>query len=130
MIGEGLVLPPNAHIGLQIRRRRIELGLTQQEVAKQIGVGPQVLQKYERSGRAVPAITLWQLASVLDVPWDYFFYGLGEAWPDPKKRPINKQENELLRNFAQLNPELRNVVLKLLKDLAVAQDEKTSVEPD
>jgi transcriptional regulator with XRE-family HTH domain len=61
------------YIGLRIRTRRRELGLTQGELGKSLDVtAPQVV-KYENGKDGVGAGRLPQLAAVLQVPLDYFF---------------------------------------------------------
>lgn len=52
-------------IGVSIRARRRELQLSQEEVARAIGVTFQQLQKYEKGTNRVSASTLLRLAEVL-----------------------------------------------------------------
>lgn len=52
-------------IGVSVRARRRELQLSQEEVARAIGVTFQQLQKYEKGTNRVSASTLLRLAEVL-----------------------------------------------------------------
>ena len=53
------------HVGKRLRRRRRLLGMTQQDLATQVGVRFQQIQKYERGVNRVSAARLLQIASVL-----------------------------------------------------------------
>lgn len=56
-----------AHIGLRIVERRVELGLTQDEVAVRTSIYSSNVRAYEH-GRAMPSIyTLVRIAQALDV---------------------------------------------------------------
>ncbi len=63
-------------IGQRLRRRRRELGLSQEAVAAPAGVSFQQLQKYESGYNHVTAARLWRLAQVLKTPVDWFFESL------------------------------------------------------
>jgi transcriptional regulator with XRE-family HTH domain len=64
------------HVGLRLRAKRIELGLSQTRVANAIGVTNQQVQKYENGKNRIPAGRLWELAKYFKVPINYFFEGL------------------------------------------------------
>ena len=71
-------------VGRQLRKRRLELGLSQQRLADAIGVTFQQIQKYEHGSNRVVASRLYDLAKVLHVSVEYFF---AEAEQD---RPLAK----------------------------------------
>lgn len=63
-------MKPRAQIGdeilgnmIEVRRR--ELGLTQQQVARQIGTTPQCLQRYEAGDIRMSALVLFRIADAL-----------------------------------------------------------------
>ena len=66
----------DAHIGQQVRAKRLALGLSQTTVANVLGVTFQQVQKYEDGKNRLSAGRLWQLAKLFKVPVDYFFEGL------------------------------------------------------
>jgi transcriptional regulator with XRE-family HTH domain len=70
------------HIGKRLRRRRIQLGLTQSQVAIGVGVRFQQIHKYECAACRISAARLWLLAQVLDVAPSYFFDGLQLESPE------------------------------------------------
>ena len=71
------------HLGRRLRRRRRLLGLTQQQLAVQVGVRFQQIQKYECGANRISAARLWELAEALETPITYFYDGLGEATERP-----------------------------------------------
>ncbi len=70
-----MTAPIDLHLGRKIRCRRRNLQLTQQQLAAQIGVRFQQIQKYECGANAVSPHRLWQLATALSLPIDEFFRG-------------------------------------------------------
>jgi transcriptional regulator with XRE-family HTH domain len=60
-------------IGMRIRARRAELGVSQTTLAEAIGVTFQQVQKYERGVNRVSASTLNHVAKVLKMPVAQFF---------------------------------------------------------
>jgi len=71
----------NRLIGLRVRRRRRQLGLTQAQLSAVCGVRFQQVQKYE-SGAPLSAVRLWRIAEALEVPIAYFFEGLPDRLAD------------------------------------------------
>jgi transcriptional regulator with XRE-family HTH domain len=74
-------------VGQRIRAFRKEANLSQTELADQIGVTFQQVQKYENGVNRVGAGRLTQIASALDVPIAAFFDGLTR--PADKRRRAN-----------------------------------------
>ena len=64
------------HVGKRLRWRRRLLGLTQQELASQVGVRFQQIQKYECGANRITSGRLFDLSSALSVNVQYFFDGL------------------------------------------------------
>jgi transcriptional regulator with XRE-family HTH domain len=56
-----------------MRRRRVAVGLTLNELASRVGVSIQQLQKYEAGDSRIPASRLQEIARVLAVPITWFF---------------------------------------------------------
>ena len=94
------------HVSQRIRRRRILLGLTQQQLAELIGVTYQQAHKYEKGINRISSGRLYQIAEALGVEISYFFAG---AEPDHVEQPVTRQLVpqqrmllELARNFSSL----------------------------
>lgn len=70
-------------VGANIRKLRVENGLTLQELAAQLGFSHQQLQKYETGSNRVSAGVLYHIARAFCVPIDSLFEGaVDSACPD------------------------------------------------
>jgi len=65
--------PPDTELGKRIRLRRVEQGLSQDDLGKALGVTFQQVQKYEKGVNRVGAARIQQIATTLDVPVSFFF---------------------------------------------------------
>ncbi|MAT36346.1 MAG: transcriptional regulator [Ponticaulis sp.] len=116
------------HVGKRLRWRRRLLGLTQQELASQVGVRFQQIQKYECGANRITSGRLFDLSRALNVKVQYFFDGL-EAL-DSDVTPANDTETalegdilsqketlELVRAYYRLEERPRKRLLELAKSL-------------
>jgi len=116
------------HVGKRLRRRRRLLGLTQQELAGQVGVRFQQIQKYECGANRITSGRLFDLSRALNVKVQYFFDGLAEML-DAGVTPANDTEGlegdilsqketlELVRAYYRLSERPRRRLLELAKAL-------------
>ena len=74
--------PIDRHVGLRIRMRRKELGISQERLADSIGLTFQQVQKYERAANRVSASKLWEMSRALNTSISYFYEGLSDT-PEP-----------------------------------------------
>src|SRR4051812_28781626 len=75
--------PVDRHVGLRIRMRRKELGISQERLAESIGLTFQQVQKYERAANRVSASKLWEMSRALSTNISYFYEGLGDTIETP-----------------------------------------------
>ncbi len=68
--------PIDAHVGIRIRDRRREAGISQPALAGSIGVAFAQIQKYEHGVNRISAGRLFEVSKALGVPVGYFFEGL------------------------------------------------------
>lgn len=94
--------PIDRHVGLRIRLRRKELGVSQERLADSIGLTFQQVQKYERAANRVSASKLWEMARVLKTSISYFYEGLGD--PSASEPPKNADDRQSVHEFL-LTPE-------------------------
>lgn len=73
---DGAPNPIDIYIGKQIRRRRNNLNLSQEQLASQMGITFQQVQKYERGLNRISGSRLWDISQILKVPLNYFFSGI------------------------------------------------------
>lgn len=123
--------PIDAHVGARLRQRRNLVGLSQEQLARHLGVTFQQIQKYERAANRISASKLFRLARILDVPVGWFYEELS---PDPfsghdaaRNTPgldmdghiFNRRETlELVRAYYRLRKEHRRRFYDLLKSTA------------
>jgi transcriptional regulator with XRE-family HTH domain len=89
--------PVDRHVGLRIRMRRKELGISQERLAESIGLTFQQVQKYERAANRVSASKLWEMSRALSTNISYFYEGLGDAIEAPGSNlPRESMQNFLL----------------------------------
>ncbi len=65
-------------IGLQIKKRRRELKISQEKLAESLGVTYFTIQRYENGFTKLNVETLQKIAFALSVPVIFFF---GREWP-------------------------------------------------
>ncbi len=63
----------DVHVGKRVRERRVQLGMSQKNLAKAVGVSFQQIQKNERGTNRIGASRMFELSKVLDVPVSFFF---------------------------------------------------------
>jgi transcriptional regulator with XRE-family HTH domain len=102
------------HIGAKLRSARVELGLTQENMAELLGVTYQQVHKYEKGINRISAVTLAKLCRLLNVPHSYFFSDLPTGRTD-------RAELELVRNIGRLTEGRRAVVSRIVLELAREQ---------
>lgn len=119
--------PIDRHVGLRIRMRRKELGVSQEKLAESIGLTFQQIQKYERAANRVSASKLWEMARALNTSVAYFYEGLGEAPASGSNLPketvqdflMTSEGMELATSFPKIAaPKLRRRILDLVRTLS------------
>lgn len=120
--------PVDRHVGLRIRLRRKELGVSQERLADSIGLTFQQVQKYERAANRVSASKLWEMARALKTSIGYFYDGLGEpsaeVTPDADRDLVHEflmtpEGMELAALFPKIRrARLRRKILELVRELA------------
>ena len=129
--------PVDIHVGKRVKLRRTLLHISQEQLASDIGVTFQQVQKYESGHNRVSASRLFDISRVLNCPISYFFEDIGpettgdRATPGAREGlaeenqefgsdPMQRTETlELVRAYWRLhNPELRTNVLSLLNNIS------------
>ena len=128
--------PVDIHVGARVRLRRIELGMSQERLAAELGLTFQQVQKYERAANRISASRLYHIGKVLDIKVPFFYEGYSDAgslsgFAEP---PAEAFQSDLLQRrdtielvnafYAIDNPTLRRQLLDLAKGLAVGGEPK------
>lgn len=115
--------PVDAHVGKRIQYRRRMIKLTQQQLAAEVGVKPQQIQKYESGFNSVSASRLWEIADVLQVPISFFYEGIDASGRD-KPAPVpgdilaDKEAMVLVRAYYAIPEQQRRRLFDLARVLA------------
>jgi transcriptional regulator with XRE-family HTH domain len=78
--------PVDRYVGSRVRMRRLMLNMSQEKMAKAIGLTFQQVQKYEKGNNRITSSRLQQLAQILQVPVSFFFEGAPHAQGVPGGR--------------------------------------------
>ena len=114
-------MPVDDFVGAALRMRRKELGLTQTDLARGLGITLQQVQKYETGMNRITAGRLAAAAELLQSPISYFFEG-----PRKSKRDASEElallkatgAKDLLRSYAEIrSPQDRKALLHIAKSL-------------
>ena len=103
--------------GERMKQRRLELGKTQEEIAKAIGVTKQAIQKYEYGTVTnIPLKQAEKIAAILDTTPAYLVGWENRTPADPEWNDGQSQEN--IKLFSQLSADQQAEALKYLRYLA------------
>ena len=108
-------------VGDRIRRRRILMGLTQDQLGEALGISYQQIQKYETGANRVSAGRLYLIGECLEVSPGWFF--------DPVKSDASSDDfdelgssrllMEFVRSFARIEDErVKSLLVSLVKAMA------------
>jgi transcriptional regulator with XRE-family HTH domain len=123
-------------VGDRIRKRRMLLGYTQEQLADALEISYQQIQKYETGANRVSAGRLFQIAQRLEAPIAYFFEGLGLEFDDEVTSgqalgSSNRTTIDVVRNLSQIHDSnVRSAVASLVKALANANQDGDSENDD
>lgn len=115
----------DVHVGKRVRHRRWLIGMTQQQLAQQVGIKFQQIQKYETGANRISASRLWDIAEALDVPVSFFFDGLEETQKaDAEKKSVpadlmgDKEALDLVRSYYAIPENQRRRLFELARVLS------------
>lgn len=129
----------DTHVGKRLRQRRTMMGLSQEAVAKAVGITFQQVQKYEKGTNAMNANRLFEFGRFMNVPVAYFFEGLDqqsgggiagfsetEGEKFDHKRVSDRESLEMMKAFKRIKEQM---IRKRLADLVRAvADNKAILE--
>jgi transcriptional regulator with XRE-family HTH domain len=116
--------PVDVHVGKRVRHRRWLVGMTQQQLAEQVGIKFQQIQKYETGANRVSASRLWDIADALDVPVSFFFEGLDDAGDNAAAAKVpadlmgDKEALDLVRSYYAIPENQRRRLFELARVLS------------
>ena len=112
----------DAFVGQRVRVRRWTVGMTQQQLARRVGIKFQQIQKYETGQNRISASRLWDMAEAMDVPVSYFFEGFKRGASDGDETHgdilTNRESIELVRAYSAIPENQRRRIFDLARVLA------------
>jgi len=125
---DGTANPVDLHVGAQLKKARLKMGMSQEKLAEEMGITFQQVQKYEKGLNRIGASRLWDLSQVLHKPISYFYEGMGQDTQDQSPRKISSlsEDETVLANIADLSLTATDLELirafKRIHNEAVAQN--------
>ena len=114
--------PVDVQVGERVRRRRTQLGMSQEKLGKALSLSFQQLQKYEKGTNRISANRLYEISRVLEVPVSYFFDETELEKALGGKEPLPPHSRETLRLVSAYygipDANIRRRLRDLLKSLA------------
>lgn len=68
-----LALEINKYVGERVRKRRLEINMSQNKLAHILGLTFQQVQKYEKGTNKISTKRLFEIAKAMNTPIEYFF---------------------------------------------------------
>lgn len=104
------------HIGARVRLRRLELELSQDQLAKQLGLTFQQVQKYEKGTNRIGGSRMHQIALILRVPIAYFYQGLESGnGATSELSELSAGAIKVAQQFDRLPQEIKTAVSNLVR---------------
>lgn len=115
-------------IGMKVKQRRMELGMTQGKLGEKLGITFQQVQKYENGRNRISASTLFRISQILGVSISYFVEGFDRSFTLKDEDSLiyqvqNKESVSLMNYFADIPDAFtRKKVFDLVKAIATRQN--------
>ncbi len=109
-----LTSPETAEIGGRLRQLRKDRGLTQAELARQIGIQQSDLSRMEKGEYRVSLDNLFKILGVFNLDLADFF-GEPHATAEQAQQPLSRQDMKILHLLRELSPEGRTEVQEFLE---------------
>jgi transcriptional regulator with XRE-family HTH domain len=108
--------PVDVHVGRKLKQLRTMRRLSQTDVARELDLSFQQIQKYEIGSNRIAASRLYELSKILDVPTSYFFEGLDTS--DTDNKPVD-QSMEIVTALASIQDEtVKSRILTFIEDVS------------
>ncbi|TSE04404.1 MULTISPECIES: helix-turn-helix domain-containing protein [Aquimarina] len=113
--------PVDIYVGKRLRIKRNSLEMSQDELAKAIGVTFQQIQKYEKGKNRISSSRLYELKKALNCSMEYFFDGFDDQTSDSQLlQEPSVDEKEWLKirsNFCRLPIGIQQSFRKLINSI-------------
>jgi transcriptional regulator with XRE-family HTH domain len=93
------VHPVDSHVGMRLRKKRQELGISQEELANSVDLTFQQIQKYEKGLNRISCSKLHDFSKFLKTDVRYFFQGFEDYNYSSGEEAMVFQENSSQTNY-------------------------------
>lgn len=108
--------PVDVHVGKKLKQARTLRRFSQTDVAQQLGLSFQQIQKYEIGSNRIAASRLFELAQILEVPTAYFFEGLNDNENAP---PSSDPSMQIVTALAAIKDDkIRSRIVTFIEDVS------------
>ena len=106
-------------VGRKLKQTRKALRMSQSDVAKELGLSFQQVQKYETGANRISASCLYEMSKVLGVPVDTFFEGIEAEEETPVRRDMATEISSALAAIEDRN--LQAHIVSYIRSVAATQ---------
>ncbi|MBS3921156.1 MAG: helix-turn-helix transcriptional regulator [Deltaproteobacteria bacterium] len=113
-------------IGIKIKKRRIKLGITQEQLAETLDVTYQQVQRYENGSNRLNVENIQLIAGVLSLPVSHFFESDEKVMivREEASPYLPAQESKLMRYFGKIGSNRSRSLVIQVAQLAAKTTEK------
>lgn len=109
--------PVDIHVGKRIKEVRILRGRSQSEIARELEISFQQIQKYESGKNRISASRLFELSQLFGIPTSFFFDGLEEG-ADQSMQPMDTETARIASAVAQIsNQRTKSLLISLVQEI-------------
>lgn len=109
-------------VGERIRKQRILIGLTQEELAEKVGRAYKYCQDIERGTCGMSIETMLSLSACLNLSLDYMIFGINNDDPEPEE--LMQEQKVVIDILGKCSEHKKKYALELLKLFMKAFDDK------
>ena len=111
----------NKQIGKRVKIARILIDITQEELAKKIGVEPVTVSRIESGSRKTTAVEIEKLSKALNRPISYFYEGKEEEY---------QKVDSLRANFKDLDSKDLEAIERVISQIREIKRERDEAEEE
>ncbi|MDG1801891.1 MAG: helix-turn-helix transcriptional regulator [Paracoccaceae bacterium] len=113
-----MVHPVDIHVGKRIKEARILRGQSQSEIARELDISFQQIQKYESGKNRISASRLFELSQLFGISPSFFFDGLEEG-ADEIKQPMDAETARIALAILKIpNKRTRSLLISLAQEVS------------
>lgn len=114
--------PIDEIVGRNVREKRVLAGMSQDELAKVVGITFQQIQKYERGSNRISASRLVELANAMRTPVVELFAGVADEAKEMETRKLAemRREHRIVDQYSLLPDDVQKALCTLVQAMVIA----------